>query len=99
MSIDVVEILKEPRMTRVCAPMVRYSKLAFRNLVRRYGCDVCFTPMILADSFVQSSKARDNEFSTNTRDEPLIVQFAAKAPRDFADAAEMVAPRNRVITG
>lgn len=67
-------------------------RLAFRDLVRRYDCDICFTPMILADSFVQSSKARDNEFSTNERDEPLIVQFAAKTPADFADAAEMVAP-------
>ncbi|XP_063975829.1 tRNA-dihydrouridine(20a/20b) synthase [NAD(P)+]-like [Diachasmimorpha longicaudata] len=89
---DVLEILREPGMTKVCAPMVRYSKLAFRHLVRRYNCDVCFTPMILADSFVQSSKARDNEFTTNTRDEPLVVQFAAKTPEDFADAAEMVAP-------
>ncbi|XP_011310851.1 tRNA-dihydrouridine(20a/20b) synthase [NAD(P)+]-like [Fopius arisanus] len=92
MAVDIVEMLKESRMTKICAPMVRYSKLPFRDLVRRYACDICFTPMILADSFVQSSKARDNEFSTNKKDEPLVVQFAAKTPGDFANAAEMVAP-------
>lgn len=92
MSIDVVEMLRESRMIKVCAPMVRYSKLQFRTLVRRYNCDICFTPMILADSFVQSEKARDNEFSTNDEDRPLIVQFAAKNVNDFLNAAEMVAP-------
>lgn len=25
MSIDIIEMLKEPRMTKVCAPMVRYN--------------------------------------------------------------------------
>lgn len=48
--------------------------------------------MILADSFVQSSKARDNEFTTNSDDKPLIVQFAAKNADDFIQAAEMIAP-------
>lgn len=92
MVVDIVEILKGPGMTKVCAPMVRYSKLQFRTLVRKYDCDICFTPMILADSFVQSSKARDNEFSTNPIDKPLVVQFAAKYVSDFLGAAEMVAP-------
>ncbi|XP_011873690.1 PREDICTED: tRNA-dihydrouridine(20a/20b) synthase [NAD(P)+]-like isoform X2 [Vollenhovia emeryi] len=92
MTTDVMETLKEPRMIKICAPMVRYSKLQFRTLVRRYGCDICFTPMILADSFVQSSKARDNEFTTHEDDQPLIVQFAAKTVNDFIDASEMVAP-------
>ncbi|XP_011059386.1 PREDICTED: tRNA-dihydrouridine(20a/20b) synthase [NAD(P)+]-like [Acromyrmex echinatior] len=92
MTTDVMVTLKEPRMIKICAPMVRYSKLQFRTLVRRYGCDICFTPMILADSFVQSSKARDNEFTTHEGDEPLIVQFAAKTVNDFVSASVMVAP-------
>ena len=69
-----------------------FIRLQFRTLVRRYGCDICFTPMILADSFVQSSKARDNEFTTYKGDEPLIVQFAAKTVNDFVGASVMVAP-------
>ena len=48
--------------------------------------------MILADSFVQSIKARNNEFVTNKLDSPLIVQFAAKEVDDFVNAAELVAP-------
>ena len=41
---------------KICAPMVRYSKLAFRRLVRKYGADLCFTPMIVADAFIKSVK-------------------------------------------
>ena len=48
--------------------------------------------MILADSFVQSARARENEFATNDIDKPLIVQFAANNPDDFADASELVSP-------
>ena len=42
-----------------------YFRLAFRNLVRRYDCDLAFTPMIIANSFVHSAKARDSELTTN----------------------------------
>lgn len=72
--------------------IVIITRLQFRTLVRRYNCDLCFTPMILADSFVQSAKARDNEFTTHAEDKPLIVQFAAKTVNDFVSASEMVAP-------
>ncbi|XP_068759376.1 tRNA-dihydrouridine(20a/20b) synthase [NAD(P)+]-like [Montipora capricornis] len=87
-----LELFEERKVVRMCAPMVRYSKLAFRTLVRRYGCDLVFTPMIVSDCFVKSVKARDKELSTNTGDRPLVVQFAASNSRDFADAAEIVAP-------
>ena len=68
---------------RICAPMVRYSKLPFRMLVRLYDCDIAYTPMIMADSFSSSANARDNEFTTNSDDRPLIVQFAANKVDDF----------------
>ncbi|XP_786210.2 tRNA-dihydrouridine(20a/20b) synthase [NAD(P)+]-like [Strongylocentrotus purpuratus] len=80
---------KEP--VKMCAPMVRYSKLAFRTLVRSYDCDLTFTPMIVCDSFLKSAKARDSEFTSNEGDRPLIVQFAASNAKDLADAAELVA--------
>lgn len=79
-------------LVKICAPMVRYSKLPFRMLVRKYNCDIAFTPMIIANSFVSSLKARDSEFTTCFEDRPLVVQFAASDPKHFADAAEIVYP-------
>ena len=86
------ELFESGELVKICAPMVRYSKLPFRALVRKYGCDLAFTPMIVANSFVQSIKARDSDFTTNSMDRPLIVQFAANNSKDFADAAEIVYP-------
>lgn len=85
-------MFQKGKVVKVCAPMVRYSKLAFRSLVRKYNCDVCFTPMIVAADFMRSVKARDSEFTTNERDRPLIVQFAAHDAQTLADAACVVAP-------
>ncbi|XP_077291543.1 dihydrouridine synthase 4 [Arctopsyche grandis] len=83
---------KNDTFLKVCAPMVRYSKLQFRSLVKQYGVDLCFSPMILADSFCHSSKARYNEFATSTSDTPLIVQFAAKTTHDFVGASKLIYP-------
>uniref|UniRef100_A0A8C7EI78 DUS-like FMN-binding domain-containing protein n=1 Tax=Nothoprocta perdicaria TaxID=30464 RepID=A0A8C7EI78_NOTPE len=62
---DPVDLFHSGQVVKICAPMVRYSKLAFRSLVRRYECDLCYTPMIVAADFVRSAKARDSEFTTN----------------------------------
>ncbi|XP_073921086.1 tRNA-dihydrouridine(20a/20b) synthase [NAD(P)+]-like isoform X2 [Castor canadensis] len=89
---DPIEMLHSGQLIKVCAPMVRYSKLAFRTLVRKYCCDLCYTPMIVAADFVRSMKARDSEFTTNQGDCPLIVQFAANDARLLSDAARIVCP-------
>lgn len=72
--------------------MVRYSKLPFRQLVRNYGVDLAYTPMLVAKEFIRHPHARYTEFSTNSEDSPLIAQFAAKDPVTLARAAEMVYP-------
>ncbi|CAG8566205.1 7106_t:CDS:2, partial [Scutellospora calospora] len=74
----------------VCAPMVRYSKLPFRELVRGYNVDLAYTPMILAKEFKNSSFARDFDFSTSSTDSPLIIQFASNNPVELVKAAELV---------
>ena len=76
----------------IAAPMVRYSKLPFRALVRDYAVDLTFTPMLVAKEFTRSHAARYTDFSTNAHDRPLIVQFAAKDAVTLARAAEMVYP-------
>ncbi|KAI9175344.1 tRNA dihydrouridine synthase [Blastocladiella emersonii ATCC 22665] len=77
---------------KVCAPMVRYSKLAFRELVRGYNTDIAYTPMILADVFVASPFARDSEFTTLPSDGPVVLQLAAKNADEFASAAVLAGP-------
>ncbi|XP_069545633.1 B-cell receptor-associated protein 29-like isoform X2 [Brachyistius frenatus] len=89
---SMMDMFEKGKVLTICAPMVRYSKLAFRSLVRKYNCDICFTPMIVAADFLRSVKARDSEFTTNERDRPLIVQFAAHDAQSLADAACVVAP-------
>ncbi|KAJ2162182.1 tRNA dihydrouridine synthase [Coemansia sp. RSA 552] len=80
----------QPRLN-VCAPMVRYSKGAFRELLRDYSVDIAYTPMILADVFASSKFAR-RDYTTNDSDCPVVVQFAAHDPADLAHAAQIVAP-------
>lgn len=72
--------------------MVRYSRLEYRSLVRKYGADLTFTPMTIANSFCRSEQCRKSEFSTNAEDTPTIVQFAANSSTDFLHATEMVQP-------
>lgn len=88
----VLKLFEEKGLVKVCAPMVRYSKLQFRNLVKLYDCDLVYTPMILADSFCESEKARQNEFTTNCLDTPLIAQFAANSSEHFLEATKLIYP-------
>ncbi|KAG9345862.1 hypothetical protein JZ751_009018 [Albula glossodonta] len=89
---NIMDMFEKGKVLKICAPMVRYSKLAFRSLVRKYDCDICFTPMVVADDFMRSVKARDSEFTTSQGDRPLIMQFAASDAQTLADAACVVAP-------
>lgn len=73
---------------RVCAPMVRYSRLPFRQLVREFGAELVYTPMLISDSFIQSKSARDADFRSNSSDGPLIVQFASNKPETFGEVAQ-----------
>ena len=74
------------------APMVDQSELAFRELCKRYGATLGYTPMIHARLFVESPKYRQEIFSTSTRDRPLLAQFCANDPEMLLKAASLIAP-------
>ncbi|KAK0657432.1 hypothetical protein B0T16DRAFT_60237 [Cercophora newfieldiana] len=84
----------QKRFLFTSAPMVRYSKLAFRQTVHEYGTDLCWTPMILAKEFNRNGFARDSDFTISTKgpQPPTIVQFGANVPLELARASTLVAP-------
>ncbi|CCD27130.1 tRNA dihydrouridine synthase NDAI_0J02380 [Naumovozyma dairenensis CBS 421] len=92
-KVDPLLMLKDnTKITTIAGPMVRYSKLPFRQLVRQYHCDIVYTPMILAREFVRNGHARISDFSTCQLDTPLIVQVGVNNVSDLLKFVEMVAP-------
>ncbi|KAL8295308.1 hypothetical protein RB597_008616 [Gaeumannomyces tritici] len=84
----------QDRFVYASAPMVRYSKLAFRQTVFTYGVDLCWTPMVLAKEFNRNQFARDSDFTlaSDAPQPPTIVQFGSNSPLEFSRASSLVAP-------
>ncbi|KAI1180639.1 dihydrouridine synthase 4-like protein [Nemania sp. FL0916] len=84
----------EGRYLFACAPMVRYSKLAFRQTVHHFGTDLCWTPMILAKEFNRNNVARDSDLTISTTgpELPTIAQFGSNSPMELSRASSLAAP-------
>jgi len=74
----------------VCAPMVAQSELPFRMFVRKYGCELCYTPMINSVSFLRNIKKTKDYFETAEGDRPLFAQFAGDDPELMLRAAKLI---------
>lgn len=80
------------RPAYIAGPMVRYSKLPFRELVRHFNTDIVYTPMILAREFVRNETARVSDFSTNDGDRPVVVQVGVNNVEDLIKFVDMIHP-------
>ncbi|KAI9027955.1 tRNA-dihydrouridine synthase 1 [Hyaloraphidium curvatum] len=80
----------------VAAPMVDQSEYAWRVLSRRYGAQLCYTPMWHARLFSDPSNSSYREemwqVGDGGDDEPLFVQFCANDPEHLLAAARIVEP-------
>ena len=59
-----------PQHKYIMAPMVGASELPFRLLCRKYGAELCYTPMISSARFCVDEETgyRAQEFQTNEED-------------------------------
>ena len=73
----------------IVAPMVDQSELAWRMLCRKYGAQLCYTPMIHSAPFLCNEAMRKQRLQTCPEDRPLIVQFAGNDPVIFQKAVEL----------
>lgn len=72
------------------APMVEQSDKAFRLLCRKYGANLCFTPMIHARWFVQKKSHRQKMWEFSAADRPLVAQFCGSNADILLQAARLV---------
>ncbi|KAJ2554185.1 tRNA dihydrouridine synthase [Coemansia sp. RSA 1933] len=86
---DLYRKMNSPR--HIVAPMVDQSELAWRMLSRKYGADLCYTPMFHAKFFSdEKAKYRDEHWQTNDTDRPVFVQFCANDPDILLKAAQYI---------
>ena len=75
------------------APMVGASELPFRMMGRKYGCDLCYTPMVSAKSIVRSFEENGNlndRLRFHKLDRPLIIQLCANDTALIVRAVQII---------
>lgn len=74
----------------IVAPMVDQSELPYRMLTRKYGAQLCYTPMLHSRMFAEGEGYRREFFCPDPADRPLVVQFCGNEPEVLLKAAKYV---------
>jgi nifR3 family TIM-barrel protein len=74
----------------IMAPLAGITDLAFRTIVRRYGCGLCYSEMVSADGIVRGQKKTLDILRSDPGDRPLIVQIFGSDPAVLAEAARII---------
>jgi len=76
------------------APMVEQSDLPFRLLCRKYGSNLCFTPMIHTRLFQENERYRAKFVcdALPNADRPVIAQLCGPDPHMMLKTAQEIAP-------
>ena len=79
--------------------MVGGSELPFRLLSRRYGAQLCYTPMLYSSRFVESEAYRREQLRAHPygADAPLVVHFCGNDPDVLVAAGRLAAKRAGVV--
>jgi len=73
--------------------MAGITDLAFRLMVRPFGCALCLTEMVSADGLVRGMEKSLVYLRSSPLDRPLGVQIFGSEPSTLADAAKIAADR------
>lgn len=77
----------------ILAPLAGISDLAFRTIVRRFGCGLCYSEMVSADGIVRGQKKTLDILRSGTGDRPLIAQIFGSDAGVLAAAAAIIEAR------
>jgi len=76
--------------SKIVAPMVDQSDLAFRLLCRKWGADLAYTQMLNAPIFVQNKIYRWDNLQSIPAEKPVIVQIAGHTPQEMLECAKII---------
>lgn len=86
---EYLQLLRSAKTTKIVAPMVGGSELAFRLLCRRYGADVAYTPMMHSGEFARDASYRRRWLQSTGADWPLVAHFCGNDPEVIGQACRL----------
>ncbi len=83
-------VLKNHRFSDVMlAPMAGVTDAPFRAMVRKFGGELLFSEMILADSLARAHKRTTEMAMPDETDAPIAIQLEGRHPETMAEAAKI----------